>query len=194
MQHSTINIRDAKKSDAPIIAQVVAMAIGDENAMKNYCGENYITLLIDIIEHERSQYSYRNTLIAEIDNTPVGAIIGYDGAKLHELRATTYSIIHDALGRKPSIPDETEAGEYYLDSLAIVPEHRGKGIGKQLIAALCERAFSLGHEHVGLIVDFDNSRAEALYTSLGFSRVGTKTFLGHKMWHMQAKKQGSSFI
>lgn len=188
MQHPTINIRAAKKSDAPIIAQVVAMAIGDENAMKNYCGENYIALLIQIIEHEHSQYSYRNALIAEIDNTPAGAIIGYDGAKLHELRNTTYSIIHNALGRTPSIPDETEAGEFYLDSLAVIPEYRGKRIAKQLITALCKRAFSLGHERIGLIVDFDNPHAEALYTSLGFSRVGTKTFLGHKMWHMQFDK------
>ena len=189
MQHPTINIRAAKKSDAPIIAQVVALAIGDENAIKNYCGENYIALLIQITEHEHSQYSYLNTLIAEIGNTPIGAVIGYDGAKLHELRATTYSIIYDALGRTPSIPDETEAGEFYLDSLAVLPEHREKGIGKQLITALCKRAFSIGHERVGLIVDFDNPRAEALYTSLGFSRVGTKTFLGHKMWHMQFDKK-----
>ena len=188
MQHSTVNIRDAKKSDAPIIAQAVAMAIGDEKAVKNYCGEDYISLLIQIVEHENSQYSYLNTLIAEINNTPVGVVIGYDGAKLHKLRATTFSIIHNELGRTPSIPDETQAGEFYLDTIAVLPEYRGTGIGRQLITAIRDKAFSQGHSHVGLIVDFDNPRAEALYTSLGFARVGTKIFLGHKMWHMQSIK------
>ena len=188
MQHSTINIRDAKKSDAPTIAQAVAMAIGDENAVKNYCGENYTTILKQIAEHENSQYSYLNTLIAEINNTPVGVVIGYDGAKLHQLRATTYSIIYNELGRTPSIPDETQAGEFYLDTLAVLPEYRGAGIGRQLINAICDKAFSQGHSRVGLIVDFDNPRAETLYTSLGFTRVGTKIFLGHKMWHMQSIK------
>jgi ribosomal protein S18 acetylase RimI-like enzyme len=46
---------------------------------------------------------------------------------------------------------------------------------------------------VGLIVDFNNPRAEALYTSLGFERVGRKNFLGHPMWHLQyAKKKGDN--
>ena len=162
MQHPTINIRPAQKSDAPIIAQVVAIAIGDENALKNYCGENYISLFTKIAEDEHSQYSF--------------------------LRNTTYSIIHSHLGRTPSIPDETESGEFYLDSLAVLPEHRGIGIGRKLVNALCDRAFSAGHKRVGLIVDYNNPNTEALYTSLGFSRVGTKTFLGHKMWHLQAIK------
>lgn len=185
MQQQTINIRAAKKSDAVIIARAVAMAIGDENALKNYCGEDYATLLKQIAESEKSQYSYLNALIAETNNTPIGAAIGYDGAKLHELRATTYSIIHNTLGRTPSIPDETEAGEFYIDSIAVLPEYRGMGIGKQLITAIRDKALSDGHARVGLIVDFDNPRAEELYTSLGFTRVGTRTFFGHKMWHMQ---------
>ena len=188
MQQHTINIRPAKKSDAPIIAQAVAMAIGDENALKNYCGENYIPIFTKIAESEHSQYSFLNTLIAEADGIAVGVAIGYDGAKLHELRATTYSIIRDNIGRTPSIPDETETGEFYLDTIAVLPEHRGTGIGRKLITALCNKAFSEGHKHVGLIVDYNNPRAEALYTSLGFTRVGTKAFLGHKMWHLQANK------
>lgn len=188
MQHPTINIRQAQKSDAKFIAEIVAMAIGDEKSMKDYCGEEYITLLTKIAESENSQYSYNNTLVAEIDGKAVAAVIGYDGARLHDLRAVTYSIIYNELGRKPSIPDETEAGEFYLDSLAVLPEHRGTGIGRMLITAIHNKAFSEGHNRIGLIVDFDNPRAEALYTSLGFTRVKTKIFFGHTMWHMQTCK------
>ena len=188
MNNLSIKIREAGKEDSPFIAQAVAMAIGDETALKKYCGEDYITLLSKIAENEKSQYSYTNCLIAEIDGTTAGAVVGYDGAMLHELRATTYSIIYNELGRTPSIPDETEAGEFYLDSLAVLPKYRGIGIGRQLITAIRDKAFSAGHNRVGLIVDFDNPRAEALYTSLGFTRIKTKIFFGHKMWHMQACK------
>ena len=188
MQQRAINIRQAIKDDAPFIAQAVAIAIGDENAMKEYCGEDYISLLTKIAENKMSQYSYTNSLVAEINGTVVGAVVGYDGANLHELRATTYSIIYDELGRTPSIPDETETGEFYLDSIAIFPEYRRLGIGKELVNAVKEKAFSHGHKRVGLIVDSENPRAEALYASLGFVCVGTKMFFGHKMLHMQSCK------
>jgi predicted GNAT family acetyltransferase len=54
-----------------------------------------------------------------------------------------------------------------------------------LITTFCDKVFNEGHERVGLIVDYDNPHAEELYTSLGFQRVGTKSFFGHKMWHLQ---------
>jgi predicted GNAT family acetyltransferase len=53
------------------------------------------------------------------------------------------------------------------------------------VAAFCERAFAEGYERVGLMVDYANPNAEQLYTSLGFERIGTKVFFGHRMWHMQ---------
>lgn len=188
MNTKEIKIRNANKNDAPVIAKAVAMGIGDEDAVRGYCGDNYISILTEIAMNDHSQYSYRNVLIAEIDGIAVGAAIGYDGAQLQELRATTYQIINKRTGHTPSIPDETEAGEFYIDTVAVFPEFRGIGIGRKLVSETCDKAFSLGHERVGLIVDNDNTRAEALYTSLGFSRVGRKTFLGHKMWHLQTIK------
>jgi ribosomal protein S18 acetylase RimI-like enzyme len=58
-------------------------------------------------------------------------------------------------------------------------------VGRELIYAFCDMAIAEGHNRVGLIVDFDNPQAERLYCSLGFERVGTRLFFGHRMWHMQ---------
>ena len=85
----------------------------------------------------------------------------------------------------PVVADETEAGEYYLDSVGVLPEFRGCGVGQALVTAFCDRAFAEGHERVGLIVDCENPNAERLYTSLGFERIGRKRFFGHDMWHLQ---------
>lgn len=186
MNNTEISIREAVISDAPLIAEAVAMAIGDTTALEKYCSAEYIKVLTKVAISKNSQYSYCNALIAEVNGKPAGAIVGYDGGKLHAMRSVTYSIIESITGNTPSIPDETGPGEFYLDSLAVMPPFRGMSIGSLLIEAMRRKAFSEGHANVGLIVDFDNPRAEALYTSLGFQRIGKKTFFGHDMWHMQS--------
>ena len=185
---NSISIRPATPADAATIAHVVAMAIGDEQALYNYCGENHRSVLTAVAQADATQYSWRYALIAEVDGSAVGAVVGYDGAELETLRAGTFAIIREHIGRVPTIPNETEAGEYYLDSIAVQPEFRGRGVAHALIATFCDKAFAEGHERVGLIVDFDNPGAERLYTSLGFERVGTRIFFGHKMWHLQRKR------
>lgn len=171
-----------------MIAQAVAMAIGDEAALISYCGADYLTVLTAIAGNEGTQYSYRYAQIAEVADVAVGAVVGYDGARLAELRAGTFAVLQQLIGRVPSIPDETEAGEYYLDSVGVRSEFRGCGVGQALVAAFCEKVFAEGHECVGLIVDDDNPQAEKLYTALGFVRVGTRQFFGHTMWHLQREK------
>ena len=84
------------------------------------------------------------------------------------------------------IEDETEGGEFYLDSVAVLPNYQELGIGAKLLSTMRDKAFDEGFERVGLLVDWDNPRAEKLYNSLGFERVNETLFLGLKMWHMQA--------
>ena len=185
MDTKTFTIRVAKPKDAPLIAQVVAMAISDELSLKDYCGEQYLKVLEEIAQNEKTQYSFKNTLIAEIGDTPIGAVIGYDGAKFFELRNHTFSIINKHLNKIPTMTAETQAGEFYLDSIAILSNYRGHGFGGKLISALCQKALAEGHENIGLLVDFENPKAENLYSKLGFKRINETEFLGHKMWHLQ---------
>ena len=80
---------------------------------------------------------------------------------------------------------ETEAGEYYLDSIGVDPSMRSHGIGSRLFKAAIDRAAKEGFTRAGLIVDVDKPKAEALYIRLGFKTVGMKDFFGHPMKHMQ---------
>ncbi len=187
MEITKIIVRKATQEDAEIIAQAIVLAIGDTKALKNYCGEDYHAVLTAIASHEATQYSWQNALVAEIDEKCVGAIVGYDGAQLRKLRNGTFEVLKECIDRVPNILDETQAGEYYLDSIGVLPEFHGHGVGRALITAFCNKAFAEGHECVGLIVDHDNHEAERLYTSLGFERVGTRDFFSHKMWHLQLK-------
>ena len=182
-----LNIRKATAEDAPFIAQVVCTAIACEESLRGYCGENYMDVITQIASEEGTQYSWQNALIAEVDGCLAGGIVAYDGAKLYPLRGKTWDIIENITGKRPFIVDETQAGECYLDSLAVLPEYRGKGIAKQLILSLAEKVKNEGIPYVGLLVDVDNERGQALYKSVGFKFVNKSDFLGHKMYHLQKK-------
>jgi ribosomal protein S18 acetylase RimI-like enzyme len=182
MCHEKIIIRAARREDASLIAQVVVMAIGGDPAT-----HPIYPMFLELAKREFSQYSYRNALVAQIGSVSVGAIVGYDGDRLRELREPVFDLYKMHTGRELVIEDETDGGEFYLDSVAVLSQYQGLGVGAMLLSAMRDKAFETGFERVGLLVDWDNPRAEKLYHSLGFERINETLFLGHKMWHMQVQ-------
>ena len=181
--NNQIRVRKADLGDVNLIANVVCMALGEEQAEKLRGGVG-IETLEQVVADPNTVYSYKNSLVAEVNCEPLGAIISYDGAKMWELRGPAFDIIERNSGVRPQLEEETQAGECYLDSVAVMPNFRGMGIGSMLIQEAANRAFEAGFEKVALLVDADNPNAEKLYTRLGFKRDNPVTLLGHEMWHM----------
>ena len=184
-----VEIKDATKGHAADIAGLIMMAMTDDCCL-HFCGDGYgledfrkmMTLLV---EREDSQYSYKNTLVAVDGDKAVGISVSYDGSKLHELRRPFLKLALKHIGKDHSdMDDETEAGELYLDSLAVLPEYRRQGIASRLIRATKDRANKMGLPCVGLLVDKGNPDGEALYTSLGFKYVNDSKWGGHPMKHL----------
>ena len=178
-----IHIRPAKFDDAQLLAKIFVYAIGEATAV-SYLGETYEAVLTDICQSMGTQYSYRNALVAECGGQCVGAIIGYDGAELHTLREGTFGVIRRYKRVSEMPEDETAAGEFYIDSIGVLPDFRGNGVGRRLLQAMCSLAAERGHQRVGLLVDLENPDAERLYRSLGFECENMQTFFGHRMKHM----------
>lgn len=179
-----IIIRTASKDEAPVIAELLMMAWPVEDIMASN-GISYAELhetVAAIVALPGTIYSYEHTFVAEADGRVIGAMCGYDGADYQALKQP----IVDALGEDSEFArlQKTEAGEYYLDSVGVHPDFRGRGIGSKLFEAQIARAAEQGHGRVGLIVDVDKPEAEALYERLGFSYLDDKDFFGHKMKHM----------
>lgn len=187
-----ITIRPACRHDAPAIARVVMDAIHEEGCMHLAGGKERLPLLSDVFirlsASENSQYSYLNTLVAEDEHgNTAGAIVSYDGARLHELRKAFISTANTILGynlREEDMNDETDADEIYLDSLAVFPAYRGKGLAKRLLKAAMDTHRSTG-KPFGLLCDPANPDAYRLYTRLGFTDIGTRPFAGIIMRHMR---------
>ena len=187
---TNIQIRPATREDALLIAQAVFLAIGEKTSIE-YCGPRPIQTLVAMAQSDDSQYSYRNAFVAEADGQPAGAVVGYDGALLKVLRSATFRILQEQTGKIPDVEEETAAGEFYIDTLAVLPPYQGLGLGRRLLQSMTNHAFAEGHLKVGLLVDFDNPRAEKLYAGIGFLRVAEKSFFGHRMWHMQTDSSSS---
>ena len=189
-----ITIREAEPRDAKQIARIITMAFHPD-LCENMSGGNGTDVIFDLMQRlalrEDSQYSYRNTLVCEVDGDVAGGACGYDGKDLKRLREALFADLREhGLPVPDGLTEETEEGEFYIDSLAVFLEYRGHGIASELIGAMVRRAAERGIRATGLLVDTDNPLAERLYLRLGFERVGVKPFLGHTMYHMQKTTKG----
>jgi len=145
-----------------------------------------------LVEHEDSQYSYRNTLVAMDGDRLVGIAVSYDGGRLHELRLAFVEAAKACIGKDHSgMDDETQAGELYLDSLAVLPDYRRQGIARRLLKATKEKADRMGLPCVGLLVDKGNPAGEALYVSVGFRYVNDNSWGGHPMKHLTSSNSSA---
>ncbi len=188
-----ITISPARPEHAPYIAQAVLMAVGEEIELSLAGGEDRRHLALEafteLAARTDSQYSYLNTLVAtDAEGRVAGVLVSYDGARLLELRRSFFEVAARVLGLHfdDSLEAETDPGEIYLDSLAVFPGYRGKGLAGRLIEAAAERHAGSG-KPLGLLVDVPNTGAYRLYTRLGFGKAGERPFAGVMMDHLQRR-------
>lgn len=183
-------ITAAQKSDAPVIAHLIMQAMTGE-CCQNLAGEHhtlddFAAMMTALVAMEDSQYSYLNTLTARTEQGEVAGIcVSYKGADLHRLRKRFIEEAARQLDRDFStMPDETENGELYIDSLAVYPQYRKQGIATALLEATIEKA-QQARLPAGLLVDKGNPQAEKLYRKVGFQYVNDTEWAGHEMRHLQ---------
>ena len=129
-------------------------------------------------------YCAHNTIIAEYDGQRAGMLTAYDGRLYSAMQRRTFALLKEHRGIEfPGMEDEACEGEYYLDSLAVWPEFRGRGIGRALLQRGIADGESMGLT-VTLAVDPVNTRAQKLYHTLGFERQTDLFIFGHTYWKM----------
>lgn len=190
-------IREGRPEDAGFLAETVMQAIGDELCAGLGDGPENVPvvrkLFADLAAMPRSQYSYTNALIAEdADGVPIGAVIAYEGSRLHDLRPAFLHKANELLGwnvtpeEAEKWEDEANADEIYIDSLYVRPEYRNQGLATTLIEAIIEK-FADSAKPYGLLVEPENRRARRLYEKLGFHQDGINRFCGVPMHHLTRK-------
>lgn len=180
------SIRPANPDDAPFIARGVLEALGWEAFEKVADAEveRAVAETTEVCRREDTLYSYRNALIAMMGSMRVGLLVSYPGANYHEVRQQTFSLLSSFQGVSlEEMADETKEGEYYIDSLCVIPSRRKQGLGRRLLQRGVDQARQQGLLPT-LLVDPDNPKALALYTSIGFVHEGEIFAFGHLYWRM----------
>lgn len=188
-------IREATPKDDSYIAHGILEAVGVK-ICEDFAGSkerlpllnHLFTILAGL---EDSQYSYHNTLIAELeDGTIAGLIISYDGANLYTLRQRFIHEANQILGysiKPEDMSDETIPGEIYLDTLCVFDPYKNKGIGRELLKSAIEKHMPTT-KPFGLLVDKTNFKATNLYLKVGFVNDGERPFAGEMMYHLRYDK------
>ena len=194
-----MKIRRGQIADAPVIARLIIEAMTEE-CCAYYYGPHFTIgdfhkFMTGLVMDELSQYSYKNTIVAGTRTRIVGIATSYNGADLAVLREAFLNGMFKVFQRdfRGKMVDETQAGELYLDSLAVEPSFRRCGVGSLLLEATVKKAQLMKIPYVGLLVDDANPSALKLYEEVGFSFVNNTTWGGHYMKHLQLKVEGFSF-
>jgi len=161
------------------LAIALTEALGDDIMERRDAGlatkedKEKLARLAMLSERDDTLYSWKRAIVAEDDShTLLGAIIAYPGEGYRSCLERTYRLIEGFIHFDVSaMEDETQAGEFYLDTLAVLPAHRGKGIATALLRAWLERAEE-ARLTATLACDPHNEKAKRLYESMGLCEAG----------------------
>ena len=128
MSDDMVTIRDARPSDAPFLAKCIMAGMHFYDFETDIPEEEDIFLrLVESEGKDEWLYSYKNTRVAEVDGEIAGSLLSYPGNIYRDLRRKTFTELWPDLFRMESESDqETNPGEYYLDSLAVLPSFRSR--------------------------------------------------------------------
>ena len=186
-----MTIRKATIDDAPFIALVVVEALGDdimERYPEHIGGQDRrrLELLAESIRQDSTLYSWRHSIIAQDEEgKPLGALVLYRGDGYMQMRRRTFSMLDELITFDvESMDAEAQPGELYLDSIAVLPHARGKGLARQLL----QYGIGIAREKclpAVLACEPNNLGAKALYESLGFKHDGDLFIFGHHYLRME---------
>ena len=181
-EHATI--RDARKRDCAELAQLINIA-GEGLAL--YLWQQMASPDQDPWEIGRERaardtgsFSYRNSVVAEVEGNIAGALVGYPIAPEPEGV--------DTGGTPPMFVPLVElenlaADTWYVNALATYPDARGLGVGSQLLAWAEQRASALGLRGTSLIVSDANGGARRLYERLAYTEVARRPMVKERWRH-----------
>ena len=152
-------------------------------------GDNVKALISHLQTIPSNPYSAENTLVIidEARSPPVvgalvvGALVGSLARVIRRTNTRTAAHLFrwygpglvarfPALARAGKALDALESEDYYLSHIAVLPEHRGRGMGKELLLAGEEHARQQGAQRLVLDVEEHNEGARSFYERLAYRR------------------------
>ncbi len=161
-------IRPATAEDATALARLIDIAgEGIPNWLwTRACVEGQTPLEIGAERAKRSSggFSFTNALIAADGGTPIGMVLSYAIADApmddpNDLPAAIAPFV---------VLEKLSTDTWYINALAMFPDHRGRGIGSRLLKAAEGLAIASGLDVMSIQVYAQNTGAMRLYQRHGY--------------------------
>jgi ribosomal protein S18 acetylase RimI-like enzyme len=139
------------------------------------------SLLASIYPEGGHSASYEVCLIAEDEGAVAGVLAAFAAAdagpyarrfvslSARRLPLPAWAGMIRHLRAAAKVSPTPPAGSWYVDALAVSPDHRRRGVARTLLAAAESDARRAGAPVLALDTGFENTAAQALYASAGFT-------------------------
>jgi ribosomal protein S18 acetylase RimI-like enzyme len=167
--------RQATVADAPVLAELVNFA-GEGLPLYLWGrmagpGETAWDVGRRRAAREEGSFSWRNAIMIEHEGVPAGCLIGYPIPEAPE----PIPVDLPAMFRPLQELENLAPGTWYVNVLAVVPAHRGKGLGTRLLSLADEIARGGGGVRgLSVIVSDANVGARRLYERCGFHQAASR--------------------
>jgi GNAT superfamily N-acetyltransferase len=197
LQHDSkmLKVRKATSTDIPFLAQTsYESSLPPQNHspwddILEGTGTSAIEFLEAVLKASASAWgNVEDFRILEEDNKPVAAAAVYQPndsdyryidlsrfnnvSKLLGWSDETIALFHlnyeETFGKEPRNIVFKPQAPWIIETVAVIPEARGRGLGKALVKVLLEEGREKGHSHAGIMIINGNELARRTYESLGF--------------------------
>lgn len=182
-------IRRARKTDFPFVYPILKQ-IFDEMQMETIeklPEDQFYSLMKLGFISEDYRYSYRRIWVSEKAGKVVGILdmYPYKDQKIIDI-VLRHDYAKTGLPISTVIFSDQEAWphEWYIDALAVDPDHWGEKIASHLLDAAEKVAAKQGYHILSLNVDQENPRAQRLYEHKGYQTEKTMTIGDRTYDHM----------
>lgn len=177
-------IRPATKSDAKIIAELIAesssgVAVIEWQETADEQNSTALEIGEAMYQNESGDYSYKNVQIAEIDGQAVGMMLCFAMPKDKQRNPDERPTINSPNVFAPYMYLE-EYNSWYVSGVAVYPEFRGQGIGSQFMQLAERQAKENGFSRISLIAFEQNTGSVRLYERLGYRIIDQAPIIPHE--------------
>lgn len=177
--------RDARKEDAPALAQLIEIAgegipsfLWSQQARD---GQTALDVGAERAARDDANFSYRNTVVAHVDGKIAGMLLAYplpaptdeDLAALPEIPA----LLRPLVELEYQVP-----GSFYVNALAVFEPYRRLGIGRALLGIAEARAGAAGCDRLSVQVFAENHGAYRLYLRCGYTVADRRPIIAHECY------------
>ncbi|MFJ7650095.1 GNAT family N-acetyltransferase [Lysinibacillus sp. NPDC097279] len=182
----SIIIRQAQPQDAQSVVPLIIDAIGD--IANRLTGEQTASKIEEeltvLFKREDNRHSYLNTFVAVEGEQILGTLVYYNGEQAIQMDANLVKWLEEKNAPSITIDKEAHEDEYYIDTVCVAPEARGKGIGTMLIQFAIEQTQERGFTKLSLNVETQKEDARRLYERMGFVITEPWSIIDEPFHHM----------